>query len=421
MKPAKDWKIEILAVGSEMLTPFFQDTNSLYLTQRLNDLGMDVQFKTIVGDSRDNLFLALRQALDRSDLIIATGGLGPTEDDRTREVLASVLGKKLIFRKDLLQKIENRFSLRGMKMPVVNKKQAHIIENSIVLENRNGTAPGLWIDTGQKTVILMPGPPHEMQPMFENVVWPRLQTFEKHYIFRRVIKTVGLTESRIEALLEGIYPTIQNTQLTTLAHPGQIAIHLKSTSDGSLSAAKKKVDRATKLICEALKHSVYTTEGEELEEVIGKYLRNKKLTLAVAESCTGGYLGHRITNVPGSSEYFLQGVMAYSNQAKIDLLGVSPDKIENYGAVSSQVATDMAAGIRESSGADFGLSITGIAGPSGGTEDKPVGLVYTALAAAEKTIVKKNLFLGNRNAVKFQSSQKALDMLRRYLLSMSQT
>ena len=170
-----------------------------------------------------------------------------------------------------------------------------------------------------------------------------------------------------------------------------------------------------------LKHSVYTTEGEELEEVIGKYLRNKKLTLAVAESCTGGYLGHRITNVPGSSDYFLQGVMAYSNQAKIDLLGVPPGKIEKYGAVSSQVAADMADGIRDRSGADFGLSITGIAGPSGGTKDKPVGLVYTALAADEETLVKKNLFLGNRNAVKFQSSQRALDMLRRHLLHMSQT
>jgi nicotinamide-nucleotide amidase len=415
MKPAKEWKIEIIAVGSEMLTPFFQDTNSLYITQRLNDLGMDVQFKTIVGDSRDDLFLAFRQALDRSDLIIATGGLGPTEDDRTREVLASVLRKKLIFRKDLLHKIEKRFSHRGIKMPVVNKKQAHIIENSIVFENKNGTAPGLWVDTGQNTVILMPGPPHEMQPMFENDAWPRLQTFEKHHIFRRVIKTVGLTESKIESLLEEVYPSIQNIQLTTLAHPGQIALHLKGTSDGSLSAAKKKVDRATKLICGVLKHSVYSTEGEELEEVIGKCLRKKNRTLAIAESCTGGFLGHRITNVPGSTDYFLQGVMAYSNQAKIDLLGVSPDKIENYGAVSSQVATDMADGIRKRSGADFGLSITGIAGPSGGTKDKPVGLVYTALAAAEETLVKKNLFLGNRNAVKFQSSQKALDMLRRYL------
>ena len=421
MKSTKDWKTEILAVGSEMLTPHFQDTNSLFLTKRLNDLGLDVHFKTIVGDTWDDLCLAVKQALGRSNLVIATGGLGPTKDDCTREVLAFVLGKKLIFREDLLLAIAKRFTSRRMEMPDVNKKQAYVIENSVVLENENGTAPGVWIDTGSNTVILLPGPPHEMRFMFENGVWPRLQKFKKHHIFRRVIKTAGLTESRLESWLVDLYPKMPDVQLTSLARPGQIALHLKSISDESLSKAKQRIDLATKLICDVLKEGVFTTEGEELEEVIGKYLKKKHQTLAVAESCTGGYLGHRITNVPGSSSYFLQGVLAYSDRAKIDLLGVPPKKIENFGAVSSQVARAMAAGIRKRAGANFGLSITGIAGPSGGTKDKPVGLVYTALASDKEVLVNKNLFLGNRNAIKFQSSQKVLDMLRRYLSLTSKT
>jgi len=415
MKYTKNWKIEILAVGSELLTPHFQDTNSLFLTKRLNDLGLDIHFKTIVGDQWDDLCLAFKQAIERTDFVIAIGGLGPTKDDRTREALASVLGRKLVFRKDLLKTIAGRFDRRQMKMPAINKKQAYIIKDSVVLINIKGTAPGLWVESGSKIVILLPGPPHEIRPMFENYVWPRLQAFQKNYIYRRVIKTTGLTESKIESRLVDIYPQIPDVQLTTLAQPGQIEIHLKSVSDRSLSQAKQKVDRAIKLICDVIKKAFYTTEGEELEEVVGKFLKKKRQTLAVAESCTGGLLGHRITNVPGSSGYFCQGILAYSNQAKINLLGVPSEIIESHGAVSPQVAQAMATGIRVSADATYGLSITGIAGPSGGTKEKPVGLVYTALAYNQGVLVKKNLFLGNRNAIKFQSTQKALDMLRQFL------
>lgn len=418
MKLLKDGRIEILAVGSEMLTPHFQDTNSLFLTERLNDLGLDVHFKTIVGDEWDDLCIAFRQALERASLVIAIGGLGPTKDDRTREALASVLGRKLVFQNELLKTIARRFASRKMKMPAVNKKQAYIIQDSVPLENKNGTAPGLWVEAGPTTVILLPGPPHEIKPMFENDVWPRLQPLQKNHIFRRVIKTAGLTESKIETLVAGLYPKMPDVQLTTLAHPGQIAIHLKSISDRGLSEAKQSVDKATELICNALKEGVFTTEGEELEEVVGKYLKKKRQTLATAESCTGGFLGHRITNVPGSSGYFLQGVLAYSNQAKTNLLGVPAEVIAAHGAVSPQVARAMAVGIKRKANATYGLSITGIAGPSGGTKDKPVGLVYTALASNHDILVKKNLFLGNRNAIKFQSSQKALDMLRRHLLGL---
>ncbi len=416
MKSIKDGKIEILAVGSELLTPHFQDTNSLYLTKRLNDLGLEVHFKTIVGDQWDDLCSAFRQAIDRAHLTIAIGGLGPTKDDRTREALASVLGRKLIFRKELLEAIERRFASRQMKMPEVNKKQAYILQDSVAFENKKGTAPGLWVDAGSKTVILLPGPPHEIMAMFENDVWPRLQAFQQRYIYRRVIKTAGLTESQIETCLEDLYPEMPEVQLTTLANPGQIAIHLKSASDKNIARAKQKVEQATKLVCDVLGAGVYSTEGEELEEVIGKYLKKKQHTVAVAESCTGGFLGHRITNVPGSSEYFLRGVVAYSNTSKTELLGIPAEIIDEHGAVSPQVARAMAEGIREKASSTFGLSITGIAGPSGGTKEKPVGLVYTALAHERDVIVKKNLFLGDRNAIKFQSSQKALDMLRRHLL-----
>jgi nicotinamide-nucleotide amidase len=421
MKPGKDWKIQILAVGSEMLTPHFQDTNSLFLTRRLNDLGLEVQIKTIVGDNWDDLCLTFQHALDTSDLLIATGGLGPTKDDRTREALASVLGKKLIFKENLLKAIEKRFASRRMKMPSVNKKQAYILEGSIALENKKGTAPGLWIESGSNTVILLPGPPHEVEPMFENLVWPRLQSLQERYICRRVIKTAGLTESQIETYLEDIYPQLSDVQLTTLAHPGQIDIHIKGASNNTVSMVKDNVNRAARLVCDSLKQAVYSTEGEELEEVIGKYLKKKKQTLSVAESCTGGFLGHRITNVPGSSKYFLQGILAYSNRAKQELLAVSPELIDRFGAVSPQVAQAMATGIRERAYASYGLAITGIAGPSGGTKEKPVGLVYIALATNQDVFVKKNLFLGDRNAIKFQSSQKALDMLRRHLSGASQT
>jgi nicotinamide-nucleotide amidase len=416
MTPAKDPKIEILAVGSELLTPFFQDTNSLYLTQRLNDLGLEVHFKSVVGDTEDDLRLAFENALSRADLIISIGGLGPTRDDRSREVWASVLGQKLNLQEHVLKTIENRFAKRRMKMPEVNRKQAFIIGNSVVLPNRWGTAPGLWVDYRKHIIILLPGPPREIKPLFEESVWPRLQKFHIRYVARRTIKTTGLTESEIEASLANIYPKISDISLTTLARPGQIEIHLTGNSNRSFIQARRRILRAEKLICAALEENVFSTSGEELEEAVGKLLEKKRETLAVAESCSGGLLGDRITDVPGSSAYFIQGVVSYSNEAKTSLLDVPAKKIRIHGAVSPQVARDMAVGIRKIANASYGLSITGIAGPSGATPDKPVGLVYTSLAFEGEAKVQKNLFLGDRSAVKFQSTQKALDMLRRHLL-----
>lgn len=416
MSATKRLTVEIMAVGSELLTPYFQDTNSLYLTERLNELGMEVNYKTIVSDSWDELLLGINQALSRADLVLAIGGLGPTRDDRTREAFAAALERKLVFKKELLRKIKARFQRRGLSMPAVNKKQAYIIDGAQVLENRNGTAPGLWLETGMKTIVLLPGPPSELKPMFDYAVWPRLQKFRAGYAVRKVLKITGLTESVVETLISDIYPQDSDLNVTTLAYPGQIELHLTAHSRESQRRAEIKAENLAKKFLTRLKDNVFSEQGEELEEVVGKLLRDKNKTVSVAESCSGGFLGHRITNVSGSSDYFLMGVVAYSNEAKMNMLGVRPELLQKHGAVSSQVARAMAEGIRKISSSTFGLAVTGIAGPKGGTPEKPVGLVYISLAWDKGSEVSKNLFLGKRKSIKFQSTQKALDMLRRHLL-----
>ncbi len=409
-------KIEILAVGSELLTPYFQDTNSLYLTQRLNDLGLGVSLKTIVGDDRQNLCRALKNALGEADLLLVMGGLGPTDDDRTRESLAEALGRDFVYRADLFQKIEARFKRRGMAMPAANKKQAYTIQGAEVLENKNGTAPGLWLEEGRTRIALLPGPPSELKPMFEEFVWPKLIRLGEGVSSRRVLKIVGLTESEVETRIGNLYPKEPELGLTILASPGQIEIHLSVFSRDSSEPQVKKMEALEALILGTLGDSVFSRDGEELEEVIGKLLIRQQKTLAVAESCTGGLLGHRLTNVSGSSEYFLEGCVAYSNAAKIRELNVPEALLQAFGAVSPEVAQAMASGMRRRAGSSFGLAITGIAGPTGGTTEKPVGLVYTALAWEGGQEIAKNVFLGQRKQVKFQASQKALDVLRRRLL-----
>lgn len=416
MKLGENSRIEIIAVGNELLTPYYQDTDSIYITQRLNDLGMEINFKSIVGDSRDDLADCISSSLVRSDIIFLIGGLGPTEDDRTREVVASTLGKKLIFEEKILNKIRQRFELRGFEMPSVNNKQAYIIEDSSILENKHGTAPGLWLEAGDKLLILLPGPPHEIKPMFENYVWPRFLEFQKQFVARRVLKTSGLTESKIDSILLDVYPLQPSVNLTTLAYPGQIELHLFSRSMESHKKADEALDDLEYDLQKRLGDNIFSSSGEELEEVVGSLLRQAQKTLSIAESCTGGLLGHRITNVSGSSDYFQQGVLTYSNDSKVQLLNIPYDLILQHGAVSHEVAKAMAIGIRKISGSDIALSITGIAGPNGGSPEKPVGLVYVGLSWEGDVEVAKNIFLGNREIIKTQSSQKALDMLRRHLL-----
>ena len=409
-------RVLIMAIGSELLTPYFQDTDSLYLTQRLNDLGLKVTTKTVSSDDHDALFLQFKIALAQAELIFASGGLGPTEDDRTREVAAEVLERKLVLNEDLLLKIHERFARRGVPMPASNKKQALIPEGAEILPNEFGTAAGLWLNTGKNIVVLLPGPPHELKPMFDNQVWPRLEQFRAGFCSRRVLKITGLTESMVEDLIRDLYPRGSSVQVTVLASPGQIEIHLSSFASQSADLAEESLRAVESAFVDRLKDNVFSASGEELEAVIGRLLRARRETLAVAESCTGGLVSHRLTNIPGSSDYFREGMVAYSNEAKRDGLQVPADHIRKFGAVSSQVARAMAMGVRAKAGSHYGLAITGIAGPGGGNEEKPVGLVYTALASDHGVDVAKNQFLGNREHIKFQAGQKALDMLRRHLL-----
>lgn len=416
MKKKSAGRVEIIAVGSELLTPYFQDTNSLYLCARLNDLGWTVAFKTIVGDDKEDLGLRLRDALCRTDLVMIMGGLGPTGDDITREAVAVALGRKLVFQREVLARIEERFRKRQLQMPKANRKQALIIRGAMILPNKYGTAPGQLMKVGGKIVVLLPGPPHELKPMCEESVWPSLRNKQTGHFSRCVLRATGLTESMVEALISDLYPRRDDLGLTILASPGQIEVHLWAFSPRTRALAEKKLRRLKSGIVSRLQNHIFSEAGESLEEIVGLLLKKQGKTLAVAESCSGGLISHRITNIPGSSEYFLEGAIAYSNAAKVDLLAVPPDLIEAHGTVSWPVARAMALGIRKRAGADLGLAVTGIAGPAGGTSDKPVGLVFAALAWPGGTEVQKSLFLGNREQVKQQSAQKALDMVRRHLL-----
>jgi nicotinamide-nucleotide amidase len=409
-------RAEIVAVGSELLTPHFQDTNSLYLTARLNDIGWTVASKTIVGDDVRDLSLRVREALRRTELVMIIGGLGPTGDDVTREAVARALGRGLVLEKDLLERIKERFLRRRLAMPEANRKQAFIVRGAAVLPNKNGTAPGQMIRTAGRTIVLLPGPPHELKPICEASVWPGLEKERRRHLSRAVLKVTGLTESMVEGLISGLYPKTPDLGLTVLAFPGQVEIHLLASSEASQVRAEEKLRRFKSRLLGRLKSHIFSKSGESLEQVVGSLLRKKTKTLAVAESCSGGLISHRLTNVPGSSDYFLEGVVAYSNAAKADLLAVPLGLIERHGAVSLPVARAMARGIRKRARADIGLAVTGIAGPSGGSADKPVGLVFTALAWSGGTEVKEDLFLGMREQVKFQAAQKALDMTRRHLL-----
>jgi nicotinamide-nucleotide amidase len=409
-------KVEVLAVGTELLSPHFQDTNSLFLARRLEEVGLRLSFKTVVGDNARDLAQAARTALGRSGLVIAMGGLGPTEDDRTSEVFARVLGRRRGFNAEILQAIEARFRRRGLKMPATNRKQAYVIQGAEVLDNPNGTAPGQWLTAGGRSVALLPGPPRELEPMFEASVLPRLRAKAAGFLVRRVLKLTGLGESLMESKIRDIYRRLPDgVELTTLASPGDLAIHITVTSRAGRGAAEKKAADVERDLRRRVKPFIYSRRGETLEEVVAGLLTAKRQTLALAESCSGGLLAHRLTNIPGSSAYFLAGIVAYSNAAKTELLGVPTRLMFKHGAVSAPVARAMADGARRRAKATYGVGITGIAGPTGGTAEKPVGLVYTCLAGPDGIEVRKSLFFGARKQVKYQSCQRALDLLRRRL------
>ena len=406
---------EILAVGTELLTPFRQDTNSLYLAGRLNDAGIDVRWKTVVGDRTDDLVAVVRQARQRADVVLATGGLGPTSDDLTREAVAEVLGLALAEDPRLLEGIRARFAARGMTMPEANRRQALVPRGAVVLPNPAGTAPGLWIDAGEGAIVLLPGPPREMQPMFEAHVEPRLRARSAgRQVRRRVIKVTGRSESAVEEIAHPIYAAFGGQvpiETTILASPGQIELHL-SARDADLVDIDAALEAGVSRLAGALGSAVVSTDGRSLEAVVGDRLRERGLRLAVAESCTGGLVLGRLTDVAGSSGWVLGGIVAYDNAVKIGELGVAPALLDAHGAVSEPVARAMARGVGVRLGADVGLAVTGIAGPSGGSPEKPVGTVVVAVAAPGSETARTFVFPGDRATVRQHSIAAALNLVR---------
>jgi nicotinamide-nucleotide amidase len=417
-------RAEIIAVGSELLRPERSDTNSLFITERLNEIGIDVKAKAIVGDDRATLHALLKGALARSEIVITTGGLGPTEDDLTREAVAAALGLQLETDERIVERIRARFASRGLHMPEINRRQAEVPRGAVVLDNPNGTAPGLLIEQEGRIVILLPGPPREMKGMFETIIRERLSSRAgSRRIYRRIMRVTGRTESHTEEVVAPSYSRWAAgpgaIETTILASYGQIELHLTAQAP-DMATAEAALDSATAEVQTLLGADLYSTDGRTMEQVVGDLLRKSSITIAVAESCTGGLLASRLTDVPGSSDYVERGIVAYSNAAKVELLGVPPGVIDEHGAVSEQVAIAMARGVCLQSRVEIGIGVTGVAGPGGGTERKPVGMVCIAVArpglSPSDVRVRTFRFLGGRGLVKSQASQAGLDMVRRWLL-----
>ncbi len=409
-------RAEIIAVGSELLTPFRQDTNSLWLTNELNRLGIRVVHKSIVGDAPDEMRSTFRYAMDRADVIISCGGLGPTDDDRTRETVAELLGRKLKLDEEILRGIQERFRRFARTMPEINARQAMVPEGATILPNSRGTAPGLWLEASGHVIVMLPGVPHELKALFENEVRPRLAKIAPaERLYTRELRISGLPESEVETRVRPLYALYPDTETTILSAPTGIQLHPRIWSSDA-AQAEAILSEITSRMALALGEYLYSTHGETLEEVVARLLTENRATVAVAESCTGGMLAERLTNLAGSSAYFLGGVVCYSNELKTSLVGVPAEMIEAKGAVSSEVALALADGIRRRTGATLGVGITGIAGPGGGTPEKPVGLVHIGIADERGPRERAFRFTGDRDRIRSYATQTALDTIRRYFL-----
>jgi len=409
----------IIATGSEMLTPFRSDTNSIYITEKLNDLGIEVRGKTIVGDNHVELGNELRHALERVDAVFLTGGLGPTEDDLTREVIAQVLETPLVEDVKIVDQIRTRFSSRGLRMPDVNRRQALVPKGATLLPNPRGTAAGLWIHWRDKVIVALPGPPRELEPMFDESLLNQLRNRTRDMsLSRRVLRITGLTESQVEELTQPIYSGWQSKKppiaTSILATFGRIEIHL-SVRTATETEGLTLLDRAVQDLSQTLGSSLYSSDGRTLEQVVGDLLITRKWKIAVAESCTGGLVSSRLTDVSGSSAYFEMGVVAYGNETKMKQLAVPKLVLNEHGAVSESVAAAMASGVRSNAGTELGIGVTGIAGPTGGTKEKPVGTVVFAVETPDRQEIRTIRFYGGRELINYQASQFALDMVRRIL------
>ncbi len=407
---------EIIAIGSELLTPDKTDTNSLWLTEKLNDIGIEVMLKTIVGDDGERLEEAVRDAMRRSEIVITTGGLGPTADDITREFTAKAVGRELVYHDDIEVHLRERFRQWGREMPEINKRQAFVIDGAEILPNPNGSAVGMMLETDGKILAILPGPPRENQPMFTDHVFEKFKAIAGEvYVKRQILRVSGLGESAVDEIAAPIYTSYENVQTSILFNKSEVEIHIAARAD-SFSEAKSTCEKLANELAAALGKSVFAMNGETMAEVVGELLKDKGQTLAVAESCTGGLISQRLTDTPGSSSYFMEGAVTYSNEAKMRTLGVSEDILKTHGAVSTECAEAMASGMRHYAGTDHAISITGIAGPDGGSEEKPVGTVFIGYAGLNGVKSTKFVLPGDRYLIRWRSSQAALDYLRRQLL-----
>lgn len=411
---------EIIAVGSELLGNTRLDTNSLYITERLSGIGIEVRSKAVVGDDRDLIAQLCRQALERVDVVIATGGLGPTDDDLTRDAVAVVTGRQLVEQPAVVERLIARFARRRLSMPAINRRQALLLEDAVLLDNPNGTAPGQYLEVGGQVIVLLPGPPRELQPML-NALCDEVLSVRSgaERTYRRAVFVTGRSESHVEEAVQPLYARWRNEappiETTILATPGQIELHL-SLRAADRVAGEARLEEAQAAVVAALGPDVFSTDGRSMEEIVGALLRERGWTIAAAESCTGGLLMSRLTDVAGSSDYVVGGAVLYSNELKTALVHVPPSLIQLHGAVSEPVAAAMAEGIRQVTGANVCVGITGIAGPGGGTAEKPVGTVALAVLAGDAPPRVRTVSLpGGRAQVKFFATQGALDMVRRAL------
>ena len=412
-------RAEIIAVGSELLVPGRTESNALYITARLREVGVAVGTRVTVADDLELLASAFRAALARAEVVIATGGLGPTEDDLTREAAAAALGRGLRRDTSLLEGLRARFARYRRVMAPVNEKQADVIEGAVVLPNARGTAAGQYLERDGRLLFLLPGPPVEMQPMFDGQVLPLVAARAAGAVLRtRVLKIASMSESDVEQAVAPLYKTFTNPWTTILSNPGQVELHLTAEA-ASVEEAEARLEELARGMRDRLTGRIYSEDGRDLPVVVAMLLRERKLGLALAESCTGGLLAARLTEVPGASDFLERGYVSYSNRSKIDLLGVDPALIERVGAVSEEVARAMADGARRAARVDVALAITGVAGPSGGTPDKPVGLVFLAMTGALGERVRRAHFPGDRERIRHQACQAALEMLRRAALGLS--
>ena len=412
------YSAEILAIGNEIITGLVTDTNSRLITYRLETLGIPVLRHVAVGDDEEEIIDALIQAMERVDCVIITGGLGPTHDDLTKQVLCRFFDSDLVTDAEVKHQIDTIFQSRGRETPQASYVQAEVPEKATILYNTHGTAPGLLFEENEKRVYSLPGVPLEAEHLLETYIVPQLESLGTRKVKHRILKTSGVPESVLWEEIGSVSQFEEHVRVASL--PSLLGVRIRFTAAGrDWKEITARLDAAEELLRQKIGHYIFAVDDETMEDNIGVWLKEKKQTLAVAESCTGGLIGHRLTNVSGSSEYFLEGAVTYSNEAKQNRLGVDPTLIEGHGAVSLEVATAMAEGIRQRAGSDFGLAVTGIAGPTGGTPDKPVGLTFIAVTGSSGTRCEKFLFHQDRVRNKERAAQAALNLLRLYLIDAS--